>query len=416
MKLSSVVGIGFATLLTAALVSGCGGGSQKNAVAKVGDTAIDKEMYLRRLELMPTPVQIAGNQATTAPAGYTTLVQMIREQVLLDMAKEEGVLPTDQQVEERVQREMKNNPQIKQAITEQRLTLDDYRERVRVALAEFNLRTKGVTVTEQEVRKVYDENKQAFYRPASARVRTILVQNPEVRKQIDDDLKRGFNFQSIVNKYAQNPVAGVQSGDSEFALEGQVPPTPEGQILQRVRTILKNAKPQQVTDWIPVGDGAVARFEVLAKSQGQQLSFEEVKDNIREQLMLQKGLQTNRDLNMEMAKRMVNTPVEIYSEGWKKQYEKDIEELKKTLAQMESQRGGKPAGKAHKARLLRANPPRNADDLSCRAGHGRSAGAERAGAARPAPRPARVREPSRAPQRARAGTGRRYLRSVSCRA
>jgi hypothetical protein len=45
---------------------------------------------------------------------------MIREQVLLDMAKEEGVLPTDQQVEERVQREMKNNPQIKQAITEQR--------------------------------------------------------------------------------------------------------------------------------------------------------------------------------------------------------------------------------------------------------------------------------------------------------
>jgi hypothetical protein len=120
MKLSSVFGIGFATLLTASLVSGCGGGSQKNAVAKVGDTAIDKEMYLRRLELMPTPVQIAGNQATTAPAGYTTLVQMIREQVLLDMAKEEGVLPTDQQVEERVQREMKNNPQIKQAITEQR--------------------------------------------------------------------------------------------------------------------------------------------------------------------------------------------------------------------------------------------------------------------------------------------------------
>ena len=344
MKLSSILGIGFATLWLAPVISGCGGGNQNKAVAKVGETPIDREMYIRRLELMPTPVQIGGNQATTAPAGYTTLVQMIREQVLLDMAKEEGVLPTDQQVEERVQREMKNNPQIKQAITEQRLTLDDYRERVRVALAEFNLRTKGVTVTEQEVKKIYDENKQAFYRPASARVRTILVQNPEVRKQIDDDLKRGFNFQSIVNKYAQNPVAGVQSGESEFALEGQVPQTPDGQTLLRVRNILKNVKPQQVTNWIPVGDGAVARFEVLAKSQGQQLSFEEVKDNIREQLMLQKGLQTNRDLNMEMAKRMVNTPVEIYSEGWKKQYEKDIEELKKTLAQMESQRGGKPAG------------------------------------------------------------------------
>jgi foldase protein PrsA len=343
MKLSSILGIGFATLLLAPVISGCGGGNQNKAVAKVGDTPIDREIYIRRLELMPTPVQIGGNQATTAPAGYTLLKQMIGEQVLLDMAKEEGVLPTDQQVEERVQREMKNNPQIKQAITEQRLTLDDYRERVRVALAEFNLRTKGVTVTEQEVKKIYDENKRAFYRPASARVRFIQVQNPEVRKQIDDDLKRGFNFQSIVNKYAQNPVAGVQSGETEFALEGALPQTPEGQVFQRVRNVLKNAKPQQVTNWIPVGDGVVARFEVLAKSQGQQLPFEEVKENIREQLMLQKGLQTNRDLNLELLKRMVNTPVEITSEGWKNQYQKDVEEWKKTIAQLEPQQGSKPA-------------------------------------------------------------------------
>jgi hypothetical protein len=135
----------------------------------------------------------------------------------------------------------------------------------------------------------------------------------------------------------------VQSGESEFTLEGPLPQTPEGQLLQRVRSVLKNAKPQQVTEWIPLGNGAVVRYEVLARSQGQQLPFEEVKDNIREQLMLQKGMQTNRDLNMELAKRMVDTPVEITSEGWKKQYEKDIEELKKTLAQLEPQQGSKPA-------------------------------------------------------------------------
>ncbi|MFN7017598.1 MAG: peptidyl-prolyl cis-trans isomerase [Fimbriimonadales bacterium] len=347
MKLSKhLLGAWFIVLMAVAL-SACGR-KQDNIVAKVGDTPIDKEAYLRRLELMPTPVQIAGNQATTAPAGYTTLVQMIQEQVLLEMAKEEGVLPTDQQVDERVQRELKNNPQIRQAIDEQRLTLDDYRQRVKVALAEFNLRTKGVTVTEQEVKKVYDENKQAFYRPATARVRVISVQNPEVRRQIDEDLKRGFNFQSIVNKYSQNPIAGVQSGENEFALEGPLPNTPDGQILQRVRNALKNAKPMQVTDWIPIGDGVVARFEVLATSAGRQLPFEEVKDNIREQLMLRKGMQTNRDLNLEIAKRMVNTPVEIKSETWKKQYQKYIEELKKTLAQLEPQQS-KPAGGAKPA-------------------------------------------------------------------
>ncbi|MDM7460390.1 MAG: peptidyl-prolyl cis-trans isomerase [bacterium] len=344
MKLTSLLGAGFATMVVVMTLSACGGRNQSAAVAKVGETPINQEMYLRRLELMPTPVQIAGNQATTAPAGYTTLVQMIREQVLLDMAKEEGVLPTDQQVEERVQREMKNNPQIKQAITEQRLTLDDYRQRVRVALAEFNMVTKGVTVTEQEVKQAYEQNKQAFYRPANASVRFIIVQNPEVRKQIDDDLQRGFNFQSVVNKYAQNPVAGVQANQGEIALEGALPENPqERQAALRIRNTLKNAKPMQVTEWLPVGAGLVARFEVLAKTEGRQLPFEEVKDQIREALMLQKGRQTNRDLNLELAKRMANTPVEIKSEAWKKQYEKDMEELKKAISEAEKQMGKQPA-------------------------------------------------------------------------
>ncbi|GIV10086.1 MAG: putative peptidyl-prolyl cis-trans isomerase YacD [Fimbriimonadales bacterium] len=347
MKLSSLLGVGFATTLTLVTLSACGGGKQDTTVAKVGDSPIDKDMYLRRLELMPTPVQIAGNQATTAPAGYTTLVQMIREQVMLDMAKEEGVLPTDQQVEERVQREMKNNPQIKQAITEQRLTLDDYRQRVRVALAEFNMLTKGVTVTEQEIKKAYEDNKQAFYRPANASVRFIIVGNPEVRKQIDDDLKRGFNFQSVVNKYAQNPVAGVQANQGEIPLEGALPQNPqERQAALRLRSTLKNAKPMEVTAWLPVGTGLVARFEVLAKTEGRQLPYEEVKDQIREALMIQKGRQTNRDLNLEMAKRMANTPVEIKSEAWKKQYEKDIAELKKTVEEAEKQLGKQSSGAA----------------------------------------------------------------------
>jgi len=39
----------------------------------------------------------------------------------------------------------------------------------------------------------------------------------------------------------------------------------------------------------------------------------------------------------------VNTPVEITSEGWKNQYQKDVEEWKKTIAQLEPQQGSKPA-------------------------------------------------------------------------
>ncbi len=327
----------WAGLMAALVLSACRSGEQP--VAKVNETPLPREEYYRRLELVPTPVPIGQNQVGTAPAGYTTLVQMIREHVLLQMAREKGVMPTDKQVDERVEREMRNNPQLKQAITEQKvMTLDDLRQRVRVALAEFNLLTRGVTVTEQEVKQFYEQNKQAFYRPATVHVRFVLVQNPQIRQQIDDDLKRGFSFQSIVQKYAQNPAAGIQAGETDIPVEGNIQARTQEELVQaqRLRGILKNAKVGQVTDWLDFGNVA-ARVEVITRTSGRQQTFEEVKDTIREGLMLQKGREKNRDINAEIARAMLNAKVEIISPQWKERYQKDLEQLRKALEEYDKQ-------------------------------------------------------------------------------
>jgi foldase protein PrsA len=333
----SIYGITLIGLIAVLGLSACR--SEEQPVAKVNDTPVPRDEYYRRLELMPTPVQLGPNQVTTAPAGYTNLLQMVREQVLLQMAREKGVMPTDKQVEERVEREMKNNPQIKQAITEQKMmTLDDLRQRVRVALAEFNLLTRGVTVTEQEVKQFYDQNKRAFYRPANARVRFVAVQNPAIRQQIDDDLKRGFSFQSIVQKYSQNPAAGIQAGETDIALEGPINARTQAEInsIEQLRKILKNAKVGQVTDWIQQGN-TVVRLEVMTITPGRQQTFEEVKDNIREGLLLQKGSAKNKDFNAELARAMLNAKVDILSPQWKERYQKDMEQLRKALEEYDKQ-------------------------------------------------------------------------------
>jgi len=322
-------------LIAALGLSACRSGEQ--AIAKVNDTPLPREDYYRRLELVPTPIQIGPNQATTAPAGYTTLVQMIREHVLLQMAREKGVMPTDKQVDERVEREMKNNPQIKQAITELKvMTLDDYRQQMRVALAQFNLITRGVTVTEQEVKQFYEQNKSRFYRPATVHVRFVLVQDPTIRQQIDDDLKRGFSFQSIVQKYSQNPAAGIRAGETDFAIEGPINARTQQELAQaqQLRKVLQNAKVGQVTNWMQFGNDAV-RVEVVTRTPGRQQTFEEVKDTIREGLMLQKGSEKNKDINAEIARAMLNAKVEILSPQWKERYQKDIEQLRKALEEYE---------------------------------------------------------------------------------
>ncbi|MEN3002723.1 MAG: peptidyl-prolyl cis-trans isomerase [Armatimonadota bacterium] len=324
-------------LMAALGLSACRSGEQP--IAKVNETPLSREEYYRRLEIAPTPVPIGQGQITTAPAGYTTLMQMIREQVLLQMARERGVMPTDKQVDERVDREMKNNPQIKQAITELKvMTLDDFRRQVRVALAEFNLITRGVTVTEQEMKQFYEQNKRAFYRPTSVRARFVLVQNPEIRRQIDDDLKRGFSFHSIVQKYSQNPAAGIQAGETDIPIEGPINARTqqEAEQAQRLRQVLQNAKVGQVTDWIQFGDVA-ARVEVITRTSGRQQTYEEVKETIREGLMLQEGREKNKDINAELARAVLNAKVEILSPQWKERYQRDMEQLRKALEEYEKQ-------------------------------------------------------------------------------
>ncbi len=337
MKLS--IGIYWSMGLIAALMlPACRSGEQP--VAKINDNQIPREEYYRRLELVSVPVQIGPNQLTTVPAGYAVLLTMIREQVLLQMAREKGVMPTDKQVEERVEREFKNNPQTKQAITEQKImTLDEYRQQVRVALAYFNLITRGVTVTEQEVKQFYEQNKRAFYRPASVRVRAVQVGNPIIRKQIDDDLKRGFSFQSIVQKYSQNPAINTQAGETEIPIEGEIRARNQAEeaLIRQIRRTLQNARVGQVTDWIELGNNTAVRYEIITHLPGRQLPFEEVKDTIREQLLLQKGAQKNRDIDVEIARAVTKAKVEILNPRWKERYEKDLEQARKSLEEQAKQ-------------------------------------------------------------------------------
>ena len=328
------------SLTTLALIglSGCGGG-QNRPIAKIGDKTISQDEYLKRTEKLPTPVGVMNNQIATQPAGYNALLQMVREEVLTQMAQQEGVMPTEQQVEERVQRLMQQNPNVKRAVTEQKtLTLDDLRRQVRIQLIQFNLLTKGVTITEKEIKAHYENNKRNFYRPAAALVQMLVVSNPETRNKIDEDLRKGLNFRAVAQKYAQNPAAGVQVSETELPVEPPFANNTQGQSLAQIAAILKPLKAGETSQWAPADNNLWVRFYVITKNPGRQLPYEEVKENIREELMVQKGQQTNRDINEEIAKRMLETKVEIFHDQWKEQYTKDMEELKKALDGLQKQK------------------------------------------------------------------------------
>ncbi|MCS7065958.1 MAG: hypothetical protein NZL85_06730, partial [Fimbriimonadales bacterium] len=110
----------------------------------------------------------------------------------------------------------------------------------------------------------------------------------------------------------------------------------EAAQTQQLRQVLQKAKVGQVTDWIQFGNIG-ARVEVITRTAGRQQTYEEVKDTIREGLMLQEGQQKNKDINAELARAVLNAKVEILSPQWKERYQKDMEQLRKALEEYDKQ-------------------------------------------------------------------------------
>jgi len=319
---------------------GCGGKNPVNEpILKIGETTIMKDEYYKRLERLSTPIPIPGGGMSQAPASYATIVQLIREQIVLKMANDAGVMPTDEEVKQRAEKERKNNAQINEAIQKGFFPLTDFMQQIRVGLAEFNLRTRGVTVTDKEVQDAYNAYKSSFYKPRSARVRFLSVTNSQVKAEIDQEIKSLIAFESIVEKYAKTATSGVQAGEAEIPTE---PLTQRAQgvspqqfaATNALRAKLKNVRAGVTTDWMQVGQEWV-KFQVLAQTQGRQMPFDEVKDNIRETLLLQKGSQKNKDLNMEIAKAMISTQTEVMIPYWQERFRKEMSELKDTIERTE---------------------------------------------------------------------------------
>lgn len=318
-----------ALLLAMALFASC---SRENSqgIAKVGEDTITKEEYYKRLERIQIPIVGLGNQPIHVQAGLAVLDRLIKERILLEKAKKEGVFPTEVEVQQRVKRDMERNPQIQEMIKTQGLTVDDYANEVRQQLASFKLQTKGVTVTEKEVKEFFEANRNRFRIPTSVKVNYISVRDPKIRQQIDEDLQRLFAFSTLVEKYRQNPVSGVQGGNTVINME--VPNMPPA-----IRKALLSVRPGQVTSWLRIRDEWV-KFELLDLTTGRQQTYEEVKDDLREALMLQKGQQRNRNFDLELMKEMANTKIEILLPYWKEPYAQQMEKLKRSIKELESKK------------------------------------------------------------------------------
>lgn len=135
-----------------------------------------------------------------------------------------------------------------------------------------------VTVTDEEVKKYYEDNKETFGKPATVSARHILVETEEEAKKAKEEISSGqISFGDAAMKYSMCP-SNMQGGNlGEFSKGMMVPEFEEVAFNAEIGTVTEPVKTQFGYHLILVD----TRNEAAIKG------FEEVKDNVLNELVKQ---------------------------------------------------------------------------------------------------------------------------------
>jgi foldase protein PrsA len=217
-------------LVAGLLAAGCGGGTKAvpaNAVAVVGDSTVSKVDFnnvlaatkkIDKIRKTATP-KLGTTEYKTRSDGIVSFLVTMSE--LTQEAKSMGLAPvTDKEVQTQIDQIKKqyasgDEKKFETLLAGQGLTIDIYRLQWRYQLLSNRISadvTKGVKVTDADVKKYYDTNKANYTQAASRDVRHILVNSKKLADSIESQLKAGGNFAKLAKKYSKDTGSAVNGG------------------------------------------------------------------------------------------------------------------------------------------------------------------------------------------------------------
>lgn len=136
----------------------------------------------------------------------------------------------------------------------------------------------SIKVSDEELSQYYNNNKNAFIDPEKVRASHILVSDEEKANEIISEIKEGLSFEDAAKKYSSCPSNAV-GGDLGFFERGKmVPEFEDAAFALEINELSKPVKTQFGYHIIIVKE----------KIEEKNKSFEEVKDIIYQQLIMQK--------------------------------------------------------------------------------------------------------------------------------
>jgi len=271
-------------VLLASLV-GCGG-KEGRTVAIVNGQPLTRDAFYHALQ---------------RDYGRQGLVTAVLEMAAQQDAKKNNLSVSDAEIQKVMEDDLKqagSKERLAEVLAQSGLTQETYRERLAFMLLMEKLLTKGVTVTEAEMKDYFEKNRARFDQPAQVKLRVIVTDAWDKADQIYKRLMSGADFVSVARESGTDPLArsggdmGWRSRDSL-----QPPELAEQAFALRVGQI---SKPSRIGGryWI---------VRVDDQKEAKPAKLEEVKDSVRRAIAFRKG----EDINVYRDRLLGSADVEV---------------------------------------------------------------------------------------------------------
>ena len=176
-------------------LSGCGNRGQK-VLAKIGDRVITLEEFDKKIERLPKQ--------------YQEILRGQKKKFLDEIVQEELLH------KEALKSKIDKDPETQEVIAEAK-------KRILVARLIKNRVQDKTFISEEEIKRYYDEHSEEFMLPERWRASHILVDTPEEAEKIREKLKQGASFEELAEKRSKD-AASKKGGDVGYFSKGQLIP------------------------------------------------------------------------------------------------------------------------------------------------------------------------------------------------
>lgn len=221
------------------------------------------------------------------PLKRATLDSMVERVLLLQTAKQLAVAATDAEVDREVLRVSSDYPAaaFDAELAKRQLTMAEFKQKEAARLTVEKLFKEHVyprvALTEEEIRRYYEEHSDEFNEPEQVHAAQIVVKGLDEARRIQQQLRSGKKFADLARRYSLSADAKV-GGDLGFFARGVMPPKFD-EVAFKLAT-------NQISDVVETEYG-FHLFKILEKRPAKKRELVDVRREVEAKLLEEKRVQ-----------------------------------------------------------------------------------------------------------------------------